>query len=329
MGDVVYNYTKHSLPTGAKDALSKIRAFLVSQGWTSEDYRTGVKWLSDGDGTYSWHTGEDNDYCQMATTGYNPGQVFRIRLYMEYSSTETSHYRFYAIPIDPTAGATPDDTTSTAPYDQDTFNGITAVEWGSVPSGTFNELYLFGNSRFCQIVFRVTSTTVLQMNFGFPELYPEYRSSAEFQMRHPMQNDGGYLWSDPDNGNNIGRFYHPWAIRTSIANIHFMWLDGASVGPADVRYNISSEGSSLVEFWNDMDYIRKINSFTGKRIMVQPDLFILNSSGMWEPAGHHPTYCCPVTGLAIGETLTYGTEEYMTFPTTIYGEARGYAIRVA
>jgi len=324
---VVYPYTVHTLPTSAKDALSKLRSFMITQGWTSEEYQTSVDWASDGDGTYSWHAGSD-DFLQISSDGYG-SQVLRVRILVEYDSGYANHYRWHCHVIDPTAGSNYLDTTSTNPVDQDRMGDRANYNWMSVPSGSFNELYLFGNDKWILIGFRCTSTTYITCHFGTPELYSEYQDTTEIAWGPACASrvDNDFYWDELDSGLHTNRFFTPFVLTTAF---DLVWWRAASRDSGYMRYNIyTNTANGLAEFWNDLLDVVQVNSWTGKRIMQQPLVLLLNTSSVWEPVGHHPCHFIRMSGLSLGETLTYGTEQYMCFPVPVYGAATGHAIRIA
>jgi len=327
MAGQIYNYTVHSLPTSGKDALAKLRTFLIAQGWTSEDYRTSVDWGSDGSGGYQWNAGND-DFCQMFSNGYGH-QSIRTRLYVEYDSTYTNQYKFYSSVLDPTDDGVLDFNSSVHPKDQGAWYD-TQMHYLTVPSGTFNELYLFGNNKWFLIGFRCTATTFIQFNLGTPELYPEYRNTTELMMRFPGQNTNNvlYRWDALDNGSYAGHFFRPWAIK-GVQNCHIMYYDGESQNYTKVNMNMTETNGSETGYWSRFRNVRRVNSWSGKRLMIRPDFFVKNSSDVWEPIGHHPAHALPVAGLRMAEIVKYGSEEYMTFPCPVYGEEDSFGIRIA
>lgn len=327
MSGAIYNYTSHTLPTGGKDALAKLRTFLISHGWVSEHYETSVDWGSDGGTGYQWNAGND-DFCQMYSNGYGH-QPIRMRFYVEYDATDTNHLKFYNTMVYPTNNGDLDYTSATVPYLKD-YMYCSYMIYLSVPSGTFNSLHLFGNNKWCLCGFRCTATTFIQFNFGTPELYPEYRNTTELQMRYPGQqhNNVLYKWYALDAGSYQGYFYRPWGYRGSYSP-QILWYDGAGKNYTGACCNYNTMAGSEVGHWNSFRNVRRVNSWSGRRLMIRPDFFVKNSSGVWEPIGHHPCHAVPVTGLAMGEVLKYGSEEYTTFPVPTYGQDDSFAIRTA
>ena len=327
MSSQVYNYTKHTLPTGGKDALLKIRTFLLAQGWVSEYYETSVEWGSDGGGGYQWNAGND-DYLQMSSNGHG-GQTLRIRLYVWYDSGHTTHFRFYNNLIDPTASSAPDSNSSTPPYAQDRMYSRGDYSFVSVPSGTFNELYIFGNHNYCLVLFRCTTTSMVQINFGLPELFPEYRG-YDIAYSSPGQNNvSGFYWEMIDLNQNQKYFYYPFILATGYDT---MWIGDVGYNVNEMRINTypgPGNTDSLVKYWMYMNDLIQVNSFTGKRILYQPMMLIKNDSEQWEYIGHHPCYVVKMAGLAVGEIIDYGDEQYICFPIPSYGAMYGFALRIA
>lgn len=322
----IYNYTIHTNPAGGKDALTKLRTFLIAQGWRSEDYRTSVRWQYVSPGVYQWASGDD-DFCQMFSNGYGH-QSIRMRFRVEYDSGYTNHYKFHSSMLAPTDDGSIDYSNGNHPQQQGEWTlGYTRSL--SVPSGTFNELYLFGNNKWCLIGFRCTATTFIQFNFGTPELYPEYRNTTELMMRFPGQvtEQSYYRWDGLDSGLYQGYFYPPWSHRTSSTH-DFLYYGGDAQNYNGALLNMGFYNGTEYHYWNGFPNVRQVNSWSGKRLMMRPDMFVKNASLTWEPIGHHPAWALPVSGLALGEVISYGNDDYMTFPAPVYGLENGFGIRV-
>lgn len=329
MSQQIYNYTKHTLPGGGKDVLNKLRTFLVGEGWTQEDYQTSVVWGSDGGGGYQWNAGND-DFLQMVSYGYG-GQTLRVRIYVEYDSGYLNQFKWYLTMVDPTVAGAPDSGSATTPVNQNRMGNRTYYNWMSVPSSTFNEVYLIGNDKYCCVVFRCTSTVVIQSSFGLPELLPEYRGyDLSYGPPGASRTSSHYYWDEIDAGLDHDKFFYPFINSSSF---DFMWLGDESYDTAKFRNNTSigtgANDATLAERWNNMEDIIYVNAYTGKRVLFQPQMFIKNDSDQWEFIGHHPCHVLQGTGISIAEILKYGVDEYLTFPICAFGKPWAFAMRVA
>jgi hypothetical protein len=320
MARTVYSYQKYTNVVGGKDVLSKLRTFAVAQGWTSEYYHTSVEWASDGDGTYSFGHVSDEDHCSLYSDGYG-NQDLRYRFKVANYDAQSDRINCYG--IDPNYPNV-DDTISTEPHLQNDWIATADYPWMSVPASTFPEMILVGNDKFISVSMLVSTVLVLHFAIGTIELIPEEQSDTEYHYCWPTQSDSGGQWYNLTAAN--GYWFSPLYVDS-------LWLDGARTsGGTNHAYMLrfSSAGTAYTRNWTRLDEVVALNSFSGYRTLVSNPCFRRNTStGVWRMIGHTPNYFLKWSGLAFGDIITRGSEEYIVVPTLFTNSPTGCAFLVS
>lgn len=80
----------------------------------------------------------------------------------------------------------------------------------------------------------------------------------------------------------------------------------------------------------DVAPLLNVNNWSGRRMLMKAVNYGQSRvDDTWKPIGRTPYYFLPFTGLSIGETISYGSEEYMVFPIGRVDWKWGVAFRVA
>jgi len=321
------NYQVHYNPTSHKDVLSKIRTFAVAQGWASDKYETSKDWLHDG-AKYDWLAG-NTDFLQLSSTGYGTNDLI-FRFHFEGTGVDAQSEWCYFTGTEPGCG-TPNDASSQKPYFQDRYGGSYGYHEG-LPSGAHVALWLFGNEKFVIVVDQVSADTLLMMYFGTIEMFNTAASTFGFSRvtqwtgatRVPwyeMKDHQSYFVSPWDGG---------WGTPSTSGYWQFYWDGGVASGDR-VRHNCRFTYNDLLSHFafNSLSRVVRANSFTGKRVLIKPTVFGKRRvDDVWVPVGTLPIYRIVSSGLAIGEKVTYGTEEYLVFPNAFAGKKYGTAFRI-
>ena len=321
------NYQVHYNPTSHKDVLSKIRNFAVAQGWTSDTYETSKDWLHDGS-KYDWLAGT-SDFLQLYSNGYGTHDLI-FRFHWEGTGVDAQAETCYLTGIPP-GSRTPDDQIATKPYLQDMYTGIYGYD-DTFPSGAHVALWIFGNDKFIIVVDQVSSDTLLQYYFGTIEMFDQEAST--FGFTRMTQWTGGSLVPWYNMKTQESYFISPWDGgwgTTSGGGYTHAWWDGDEASGDRTRHNCRFTYTNLVNHFafNSLSRIVRANTFTGKRVLVKPTVFgQRRSDDIWMPIGTFPFYRIECSGLQIGEMVTYGTEEYLTFPNSFAGKKYGTAYRI-
>jgi len=313
-------YAKYAAPTSHKDVLSKIRTFAVAQGWVSDDYQTSKQWALTN-GTYGWMPGTE-DFLQLSSIGYgSQDMIFRFK--WEGTGVDSEAELCYLTGIEPGQG-TPNNTLSTHPVLQDDYTQARYSKC-SLPPGATTALWVFGNDKFIIAINQINETFLMAFYFGTIELFDPSETECFMCTGSHYSGSGFYEWYEAEDVSQ--HFVSPW-VQSLLANYPFWYYDGGSSG--DVAYNVQhhESGSYHGEF-NVLDNAVARNNFTGKRTLIKPTVYFKrDSDSLWFPAGTFPFYIIDYTGLTIGQTLTYGSEEYLCFPDWFSSRRYGTAFRV-
>lgn len=314
----VLTETVHNSPSGAKDALDKIRQFALSLGWTVDYWST-----TDGGGS--------DYYLQIWSPGYVANELC---------------YRFYVTNVD-----VQEDTLSlravvpTKRWDQSNKIASTTTTWGgnatsyynvSLPTGTFTALYLYGSKRFISAILHVDPIAVITIQVGTWDLYPSwwyYGPGPNFFFSpQTWAASSDFKWYNITS--NPSYWNPPMTQRLSSSVGYNLWWEGAKRDTTNYGCNFRPTstvaiGSEVGEF-NKMTGVLRYNAYTGKRMAMQSTFFARNPSlGVWYPLGVSPFAWVYGNGLTIGEIIKFGSDEYRCFPGVFSNYDQWQAYRVA
>lgn len=324
------NYQVHYNPTSHKDVLSKFRAFALAQGWTIDKYETSKDWLWDG-AKYDWLAG-NTDFLQIYSNGYG-SQDLIFRFHFEGTGVDGQSEGSYITGINPNE-RTPDDQISTKPYLQDEYMGSRNVNTNTLPPGAHVALWLFGNDKHLIAVDQVSASIVIMWFVGTFELFNPGMATVAFCRATFIYTSGATVWKWYQAESYPNQYVSPWDTYSSSASYsyyHQYWWDGAWQNGERIKPNISFNGSDAVQLhvFNSLSRAVRANTFTGKRVLIKPTYFGKRvSDDVWMPIGTLPFYRIESSGLQIGESVTYGSEEYLVFPNTFPSRKYGQAFRI-
>lgn len=317
MASHILTETIHYSPSGAKDALDKIRQFAISLGWTVDYWST-----IDGGGS--------DYYLQLWAPGY---------------VNQNMCYRFYVTNVD----AQEDTMTVVAVipgqrHDQSSKMTNSGTIWGgagttyrniSLPASSFTALYLYGNDRFISALYNINPTSVITVPFGTFELLPswwEYVDGLFFWYGSQIWSSGStYKWYNmTDNPTN---WYIPYGRRDSGGTGYNVYWEGAKRDSNHYACNYRPDSTDSVggengEF-NSAKGILNWNAFTSRRTAFHSTVFCKEPTlGVWYPIGNHFHAWVNGRDLTIGEKIYFGSDEYKVFPGvfTGYDIWQGYRI---
>jgi len=321
------NYQVHYNPTSHKDVLSKFRAFALARGWTIDKYVTSVDWAWDG-GKYDWLAG-NSDFLQIYSPGYG-SQELVFRFHWNGLGADGQAEWVYMTGTRP-GFRTPNDAISTRPYDQDEYNGSRMKQFSLSP-GAHVALWLFGNDKHLIAVDQVSASIVIMWFVGTFELFQPTMSTVSM-CRSTYVHTGSsaqYYWYRAEEFPSL--FISPWDNWGTTATFYDQaFFDGESAIGSYVIPNVAFTYQDTIKTagFNQQANAVRSNSFTGKRTLIKPTYFgRRNSDSVFMPIGTMPFYRIVSGGLQIGETVTYGSEEYLVFPNTFPSRKYGTAFRI-
>ena len=339
-------YSHHTSPTGLSDVLQKLATFATAQGWTVE-LQTNKDWTDTGGGVYGWTAGT-HDFLELVSNGYG-NQDLQFRFYREYIDASEDFLEYTA--IDPGAGAY--DTSSTLPQLQDYWNDTSPYQgsWRrmSCPNTTTPDVWFVGNDKFIAVHWKTAATHVQSFAFGTIELLPELQDRNDLQFfwcgqKWDTSSQANRLWSEADDPDNTLDWFNCFGYQLFVVTYSgIKWFHYKGVATAfnttakqNLRYHTAvydddpgDPVGAMVDF-NIYKDCCVYNSFTQKRVLMKPTMFIKNpnNDGTFITMGHQPAYYLNVDGLVPGDILEMGNEEYICFPAFLTNNVYGVAYRV-
>lgn len=291
-------------PSGSKDALDKIRSFAVSLGWTQDYWDT-----ADGGGS--------DYYLQLWSPGY-VNQEICYRFYITNVDAQEDTMTLRGVIPGKRYDQTSDKMTNTST----TWGGSTAQYYAtSLPASTFDALYLYGDHRFIAAIYHVDPIAVITLVLGSPDLFRSWWSYPGCWMLFNPQSSWSSVgsasrWYNMTSNTNYWAF--PYSTRGS--SQYALWFEGGGRNSSYWGSNyrpIPSDvpGSENAAEFNFARGLVRYNSYTEKRTAFQSTIFAKSpSAGVWYPMGMSPLSWIHGYGLTIGETITFGSDQYRCFP---------------
>ena len=348
---------------GGYDTIDKVRTFAVSQGWVQNQWLTGTDW--DDSSPYGFTVSDSNAcFLELSSGGYGTGggtQDLEVRIQHTRSNYgEQEHYLF----LNMTNGG--DYTVQQAlPWAQ---NGRTAVNLYNyytndmgmhIGDATYDDLWIFGDDKFIIASLSMDGIFCQQFLFGSMHMFEDNPTEGACRGLHMMTRQYPdeeapmwQYWSD----DNIGYPAHWPGFRGIYADARLptfdiYWDGGSAILPHNAfslgcnlwlqdtfadsgptpRYLQGAGDSQSGNFvFLNVGECLKANYYSNKRPMLRMVYFGKRSSdSVWVPICKSPYYFLETAGLTIGETLTYGSEEFIVFPVGPYYSPIGIAVQIA
>jgi hypothetical protein len=329
----IVNYQKIVNVNGAQGLLAGLRAFAIAQGWTSESYLTNVKWLT-GSGYVA--SGGYLDFLQLFSNGYGNQQLrYRFEAYPDQGSYPQVSWFFNCptIPGNPTYNTA----SSTRGCYQDQWQASRWYDW-NMPNSTFPAAWFFGHGKTWLFwVAQITSEWAIGGGIGTVLLLPEFQSRVDdWQMYFA----GCYSYSFPQSHwYNINSYRTRWGMQlqpaTNAADWRMMYSPASqynrSVWTDTVRSNCYTDASSNVGgHFGRLHEVVQFNAFTNKHVAVLPSWFYRDfASGQWHVIGTLPISMIKNNGFNFGDSLFFGSDEYLAFPILRLNDDQAYALRIS
>jgi hypothetical protein len=327
-------YQKIVNVNGAQDLLSNLRTFAIAQGWTSEEYLTGRYWVN-GVG-YTTGGSDYIDFLQLFSNGYGNQQLrYRFEGYSDQGSEPTVSW-FNTCPTIP-GNPTYTVASATRGIFQNQWQDGRWYDW-NMPNSVFPAAWFFGlGKRFLLWFAQITSEWIICGGIGTIELLPEFQSRVDdWQMYFA----GCYSATFPTSyWYNIDGYASRWnqisQPATNTAGWKQMYSPAAqysrSVWTDRVRSNLYMDGTpNLGGYFGRLHNVVRYNSFTNKHVGIMPTWFYRDfDSGQWHVIGTYPAIIINNTGFGFGETLLFGTDEYLVFPSTRLQDDQAIAFRIS
>jgi hypothetical protein len=330
----ILNYQKVLNVNGAQGLLTNLRAFAIAQGWTSESYLTGRYW-STGVG-YTTGGTDHMDFLQLFSNGYGNQQLrYRFEAFPDIGSQPTVSW-FITCPTVP-GNPTYNIASSTRGCYQTQWQDSRWYDW-NMPNSVFPAAWFFGLGKHFLLWFaQITSEWVICGGIGTPQLLPEFQSHVDdwqmyFAGCYSINFPASYWYNI---GANSGRWNSISQPGTNSAGWKQMYSPATqynrSVWNDVVRTNLYMDAApNLDGHFGRLKNVVRYNAFTNKHVGIMPTWFYRdNDTGLWHVIGTYPAILIKNTGFAFGETLLFGTDEYLAFPSTRLSDDQAIAFRIS
>ena len=296
---IVSNISSHH------DFLEELKNFCITEGWTTV-WEPNSTWEWTGS-QYDFVAGNES-FLEVTSSGYGAQTLnFRFRTQHELTDPEHEWLDFGAL-----LGEAIDYGSATHPVLQNHWNHYTYL---SIKPHDILKAWFFGNNKFILAVIKLDNSYITFISFGSPQLFDTTKTDCNFA---GYTDTGSTKWYDRQ---GLCPFDH---------NYQCFFFQG---GVAEVGYNIMfSSDNNFTTVGDFTKYSRLItqNSYSAVRPLMKPMIFAKQTSALWEPIAVFPIYRMDSRELLIGERITLGTEEYITFPNCYQGQRyKGIAVKIA
>jgi hypothetical protein len=353
---MLLSYIKHTNVVGAVETLSRIRSFALSVGWTGLDWEENKSWQEDpgSPGTYDFFANPNYGYLRLRTEGYGGGYYLNFGFYiLNYYDGGTKH-----IMVAPNNGESLNYSSSTNPFRQ--------LYWGhdidpspgwAIGADTYDELYIFGDSKWICCVANMDGVFCQIMHFGQMETFdssPTNGACYGLQSQWKYTDNSDWTVHSAQTGSLYGAFWPNFipadgSPSTDYPSCNFFWSDDPAYPEGEDNYwsyrigynyftsstdyfplNSYSTGGRQGYMNFPMHSLLNANAWSDRRpLMKMLYFFTSHVNGQIVPLYRTPCFFCEWSGLSIGQTLEYGSEEYMFFPVGRSNWKIGIAFRVA
>jgi hypothetical protein len=201
----------------------------------------------------------------------------------------------------------------------------------SIRGAGAHKAWIIGNSKFLAVAHMNNEYSMSSFAVGSFELFNESRDDGFF-VALPKGETGVSNW-DTTVSSGYNRKLIPGAQFYGVG-VTFAWLYGSGRNDAGVRsnfyyYDIAGYGGHF-DSLSDFIFNGASMPYSGGRMLVKPTVYGLDSSfGVWRPIGRWPWCVVKFAGLAPGQTIDFGGDTYMVFPSMYIPHPYGWAVRIS
>jgi hypothetical protein len=314
----IVNKVSFTNVAGGADVLDKIRTTAVSWGWTQFEWIPDVVFDAVNN---VWATDVNGGYLALTSPGQGGSQDLIAKLHVEEMYDHPGEYAMGVGMCDSTAY---DLTSTTFPAFQNAVTTTTSIPsrnvyaW-SLPTANIPEIWIIGNSQYIYVVANLDGVFHTMLEFG----------SYEMRLASPLAQSGSittatvvytdnpwhhYVNSSPD---GVGGLVGIPSV-THWAGGAPYW-EGANIAQASI-YRTPGYVGNLIDgavgnITNNYTKLFNTGDNSGRRLMMRNTvLYIRPSDGLLVPVAE--TYGSVFNGFGLepGQSLFYGTDEYIIFP---------------
>ena len=292
------------LPEDLGAVLNQLKTFALARGWTLD---------GDSDGVF-----------QLRSSGFgNQAMIFRFK--GQYTLTYAYHGLVEVIGVSPLTPAfstsmTTGAFTSTGDYATISIRGTGA-----------HKAWIVGNSNVLMLIQQNNEYSCTSLVVGSFDLFDTSRNDGFFAI-HARWASYPYKW-DTLTAGEYQVFVIP-GVNLHVTSMYHTWLYGERRSGSAIKSNlIVSYGSSVEGVFDSLaDALTNGSAmpYSGNRVIFQPTIYGYDSSAsLWRPIGKLPWHYLKFDGLKPGETLDFGGDTYMAFPSMYIPHPFGWAVRVS
>ena len=342
---MLLNYSIVNSPSDTEDVYDQIRSFAVAQGWTQHEFLAGYAYNRAS--PYGWETAKNADFAQLTSDGYNSGQNLIAALerrgeFIEVMMRSQTAYnvtgadgpcqqnnlmrRYYYYP----QGNTDFDT-------EESTYALYRPGW-SLDAAAMTKLWLFGDDKWICAVVSVDGNFVTAFHFGSWEPTWEWPTGTTLAccgkslVRKYVTNAYQSVWDNYLTADSIANAFSCNYINTGTSSYGYSYSLGLYYDTRDIfdgdSLNLTNRNARLLEptdplvgndIWSRSPspyswFWKKANAFSGKRPMMKQVIFGEDQGGTYHPLAISPFYLFQFEGLGVGDTISYGSEDYLVFP---------------
>ena len=306
------NWQLHHDVANHHDFILKLKDFCLAHGWTIVRFYQNIQWASIGGGQFGFVAGTE-DYLEVTSPGYGSQNLhFRFRMNNTLALPNNEYLEQAALLGNTalnTASGTHPITTGTGQWSNNTFR------WTGIPTNPLPQVWFFGNNKFILAVIKCDADYCQFVTFGSLELYDAAQTQGNFNGQtqggqDPWYNKGSVLpWNV--NGENV--YYN--GARQPSANSQ--WSFTITTGDTLATGAFASYGRAVIK-----------NDYSEVRTPFKQISYLKDTDTLWFALGTCWVYRINHDGLAIGEKVLYGVDEYLTFPNGRLARKIGIAMRI-
>jgi hypothetical protein len=321
---------------GGVDLLDKIRTTAVSWGWTQFEWRDGFVFSA---ASNSWVADVDGGYLALTSGGHGGSQNLIAKLELRPLHLSTT----YALAMSMCSSTAYSLTSPDLPVFQNslvqTANvGLEDINYNgwSLPTGNIPEIWILGNSQYIFVVANCDGVFHTMMEFGSYEMREAVPTAQNGSIISAVTlgNDPWYEYAYETPAGVSGVSNVPSVGLTNLSRLPY-WEDQViPYASCYITVRLDSSGLSGMTYYNTFtEYYENLlttGDNSGRRLMMRNTvLYKRPSDGLVVPVSE--TYASLFNGFGLqpGQSLSYGTDEYIVFPCCSILSSAWLAFRIA
>ena len=329
----IVNKVSFTNVSGGVDILDKIRTTAVSWGWTQAEWLDGVVFSA---ASNAWVADVNGGYLALTSPGQGGSQDLIAKLQFDKWSKDQNQYMMMVSMCNSTAyslssadfPAAQNMVTTTTPVLRRNLYG-----W-SLPTTNIPEIWIIGNSQYIWVCANIDGVYHPMMEFG----------SYEMREAAPLAQSGSIVSTTRVGGSSWYAYkgYSPQGVaeiqdvpsvsKATYSDPSYPYWEGQTISAfyRSVNHIAGLGSSNYLCFTDNYSKLLTTGDNSGRRLMMRSTiLYTRPSDGLVVPVSE--TYASIFNGLGLqpGQSLFYGTDEYIVFPCCSILSTVWVAFRIA